>query len=170
MKGLSLYVVFTPQHARNTGKFIKPWTHNKFTTEGQKEKLLASARRYLELHRSKIAFFGVYEHPGNNLLMRWPPAAQSYGMLKLWMKFKPEHSPTLSGTVVQQKYFHHTDGADNFMLELLQKGTIQILNNRVWLVRIYQQPSNTLLFEWSEDRGEIQPGHWLDIMKQDYSV
>ena len=170
MKGLSLYVVFTPQHARNTGKFIKPWTHNKFTTEGQKEKLLASARRYLELHRSKIHFFGVYEHPSNQLVMRWPPEAQTYGMYKLWMKYKPEHSTTQSGTLIEQKYFHHNERGDQLMFQLLSRATTEILNEKVWLVRLYQQPGNTIIFEWSEDKGEIQPGYWLEILRRDYAA
>ncbi|MEO1808039.1 MAG: hypothetical protein AAFU33_24725 [Bacteroidota bacterium] len=168
--GLALYVVFAPRHAKNTGKFIKPFTSSPYRNHREREKLLASARGYLERHKSKIAFFGVYDHPSNELVMRWPPAAESYGMLKLWMKYKPEHSPTTSGTTTESKYFHHTQTADHLMMELLEKGTNQILNEKVWLVRLYQQPGNTLLFEWSEEKGETAPGYWLEVLSRDYEV
>jgi len=173
MKGIGTYGVYKPEYARGTGKYIKDARHQRYRTNAERARIIEKNRRYLDRNRHRLKVFELYEHPGNVRIMRWPALPEQARTLSLWLCYKPEarHHPqvrcNLDGIHTLTKYYPAEDHEQRTRLydKLMLFAAHEIDQGRLWLARMYEQPTNEQVFSWSEQKGEIFPGHALESVE-----
>jgi len=164
-QSINLYVVYKPEHAPGEGKFIPK--AEPFKSEGQKQRIIQRARRYLDKYRAKLKVFIIYQQPGNQVVFRYPPQSGSYEKMTLWLKYKPAYATSPEGIIRISKFAASGDRLKQLTQRewMLAKASKEIDEGKLWLARIYEQPGNHTSFSWSAQRGEIYPGDALEAIR-----
>ncbi|MDX2284645.1 MAG: hypothetical protein NW241_10805 [Bacteroidia bacterium] len=93
-------------------------------------------------------------------------AAASGSSLKAWLKYAPQHATTLDGAVTLHKPYRSEPQRQGELNRLLRHIAQRISEGRIWQARIYEQPGNRLLLQWSNLAGCTAGAHYLGSVQQ----
>lgn len=164
IRGIGWQGHFKPEFKTGTGKVIIPWEKQPYQNDRGRSRLIDQGKKYFEKNKHKLSYFEIFDHPGNESVFRFPFRGQK--RLILWLKYKPSQAPivAVNGTIKAELYLGKDDfGVHNTIVsDFLKKIQEEKRNGKIWLAKIFEHPGNILLFDWSEDEGELFPGGLLE--------